>query len=359
MERYNRIQEIIEASISPSYSSELLGIILAKSNAKMDLQVGIRDSSSTITSDLEYYNNRYESMNNDVYRNNFFRAAIAKFSQRYNKWLEIGPGADGYLTKIVLTANPQNNVTAVEGSSAACRKILKKLETFIRKGRLRVYEGLAGTIDLGEKHEVLLAELLGHWGSSEGYVEVLRQCGLKYHPFDDAIPRYFGTFIVPVDLTRARYLVPTMVGNKAILFRGFPFEDTKIGEPQIMEHYSTLETLKRKYNTVPVHQDVSWKIGEERTFCGFSTYLFYGNSTKQESWSTSITSKENPANNWCHILIPVGPIHVLPGTTIRCQCICDVFQREPSYRFIVDTSTGFHGDYAMDYQDLYQAIVLT
>lgn len=361
MNRYKTMTRHIRDVLTPSYSDDILLTILTKSRATRDLQIGLQDNDACIHNDLEHYNNRYDIMNNDTYRNEFFEKAIASLSTTHHKWFEIGPGADGCLTKMVLKAHHLNKVNAVEGSESAYTKLTKRMARFIRSGRLTLVNGIAGKVAIGGEYDVLLAEILGHWASSEGYAEILRQSGILYGEFKETIPSVFGTMMVPVDLSQAHRLIPTMVGAKLVLFRKFPFDETRLAEnDKAFEFYSGKDLLRRGENRAPVVTEISWIVNKKGCFQGFSTYLVYG-SHLQELYN-SIYSKENHTSNWNHCFIPSGPVEVLPQYLITCKCTCSVFQWEPSYRFevrIYNESNTMIFDQSIDihYGDLYAYIV--
>jgi hypothetical protein len=362
MSRMDTITKRIENAFKPTYTKELLKTILVKSRATSNTQIGLRDDNSSLATDLDYYNNRYDCMNNDSYRNRFFKEEIVRVSKLYNRWLEIGPGADGFLTKLILDENPQNVVTAVEGSSLAFQKVCKRLSRYSLKHRLHLFEGLAGHVSVPGNFDVFISELLGHWASSEGAPEAYRLCGLNYGVFKEAIPRYFGTCILPVNLTNTRYLTPTVIGSKVTLFRAFPFEEAQLShQHQLMEYYCAIDLLQRGHDQSPCITKLEWSIEHPSTFHGFCTYLVYGNSDQRDDWYTSKTSKENVSNNWNHIFIPCDPVQVLPGYIIRCTCTCDVFRAEPQYSF--DTTVCYENEVKysstlrVEYKDIYTVVV--
>jgi hypothetical protein len=359
--RHVSLCDRITRAVAPGYARSTLLLILHKARATVNLQLGFRDDKGSISSDLDWYDNNYEIMTNDAYRNAFFRNAIEELSSQppgYRRWFEIGPGADGCLTKMVLDASPENTVLAVEGSAPAVKKLTKKLARHIRTGRLRVVHGIVGETSGDAQADVLLAEILGHWASSEGYCEVLRASGIRCA---DTVPRYFGTCIVPVDLSLARRLVPTMVGSKLCLFRAFPFADTALAAPQDMESYSGLDILRQGTNTNAVGTKLKFDIQRAGTFHGLSTYLFYCQNGDRSDRRTSIVSADNPATNWNHCFLPFGPLEVTPEHTLELECICDVFRREPRYEFHVrvnfKSQSLWEDVLAIDYKDMYTLLV--
>jgi hypothetical protein len=363
--RHVSLCDRITRALAPRYASSTLLLILHQARATVHLQLGFRDEAGSISSDLDWYDNNYEIMTNDAYRNAFFRGAIEELSPggphgNGHRWFEIGPGADGCLTKMVLDAHPANTVLAVEGSAPAVKKVTKNLARYIRTGRLQVLNGIVGESGVPEAEaDVLVAEILGHWASSEGYCEVLRASGIRC---SDTIPRYFGTCIVPVDLSLARHLVPTMVGSKVCLFRAFPFADAALAGAQDMESYSGLAVLQQGTNTDPVRTSLKFAIQRGGTFHGFSTYLFYCQHEDRRDLRTSIVSADNTATNWNHCFLPFGPLEVTPDHTVELECICDVFQREPRYEFHVtvkdaSNQTLLEDVLAIDYKDIYTLLV--
>lgn len=104
-------------------------------------------------------------MDRDTYRNSFFSLAIRRHSSQPEKrarrvrdgrnsrsitippvadkaverWLEIGPGAIGTLTRMIL-ADPAAQVVAIEANPGAARTLCRRpdIRPYILNGRLRV-----------------------------------------------------------------------------------------------------------------------------------------------------------------------------------------------------------------------------
>ena len=359
-QRYLNLRDKITTVLSIAYSTDTLLLILQKSRATVNIQIGIRDNSGTIQKDLEHYDaNQYEVMCCDQYRNTFFQQAIDEASTKYTSWLEIGPGADACLTKMVLNY-PKNTITAVEGSHKAYNKFMTKMNGMIEKKRVTPVSGYAGSanVKLHKQHEVLLSELLGHWASSEGYCEVLRQCGIRYPSFKHVIPEFFGTMLVPVDLSETRYITPTMIGEKIVLLRDFQFIESRLSKnDQLMEAYHASQILRQGDNREPGIKYTSFTVTKAGRMHGFASYLVYGQSNNATEWFTSIQSKENIASNWNTVFIPLGPIPVLQNDKIECQIKCDIFRQNPQYQFETSITRNseqiYKSLYCIDYKDIY------
>jgi hypothetical protein len=354
----------INNTLSIKYSQETLLLVIKKCPTSYKIQIGIRDENGSIETDLDYYDDsEYETISSDTYRNHFFQEAIDKASDLFTTWLEIGPGSSGCLTKMVLNY-PENKVTAIEASTQAHRKFRENAKRFIRQNRLTTIKGYAGHIDIPGSHEVLLSEILGHISSSEGFCEVLRKCGIRYPPFKCIIPSFFGTVIVPVDLSKAKYLLPTMVGEKTILFYAYPFSETRItgkADVQLMEFYSSSEVTKRGLNVEPYTRDLTFVVTKPSVFYGFASYIVYGQTSDPTKWCTSLQNPKNTENNWSTIFIPFTPIQVIKNDIIRCNVKCDVLRPEPVYQFqttvIRNSNTLTSLEYEITYHDIYTIIM--
>lgn len=341
---------------------ETLKIVLEKGKCtksnrdEENIQVGYSRVKNDIRADLSAYNQTgYEDMNSDKYRNEYFSTQISKHSKKgKKKWIEIGPGASGTLTRFLLenpeTKQPTKNtvlaIEAVPESAESARRILRPFNK-----RLSILDGFADEIHLpnkGNNFYGLLAEVLGHFASCEGYVFVLRSLGTLNPRLSEslkvAIPEYFGTRIVPVDLCSATYLKVGVVAEKLLLLPAFPFKDTQLSSfhPN-MESYNALDIIQNKVHESKIEciwdsDRFSLNGCDIRSFHGFSFYIFYG--SEHDLCQSSNADHNRSSKNWSNIFIPIGDGSLVVGKTTRISCVITsfVFQRSPSYEFVVSLS---------------------
>ena len=119
-------------------------------------------------------------------------------------------------------------------------------------------QGLAGHVPFpsspsGKLVDALVAEILGHVGSNEGYVWILQEIRIAYpdvaNSIKAAVPLWFGTRMVPVDLSAAPSIQVSSIGPRVVLVRKFPFKDAQlvpVEEHGEMEMYNVLDELSRK-----------------------------------------------------------------------------------------------------------------
>ena len=85
-------------------------------------------SSFSLTFFLQQTGHAYESMDKDTVRNKFFDAGVKTHTKDgLHKWLEIGPGAHGTLTKMVLRAHEKCTIVAIEAVEESCKQVRKLL----------------------------------------------------------------------------------------------------------------------------------------------------------------------------------------------------------------------------------------
>lgn len=336
----NLVQLLCDHLPSTKYQAEFLKLLLTKGKATLQTNVGLPDEESNIHDDLvEGYDAEiYAGMHRDKVRNAFFQKAIRKASKRCHKWVEIGPGGLGTLSHMVLDANARNTLHSVE---AVPRSVSSLRKLFRREPRFHVVQGLAGTTPLPtttQPFQALVAEILGHFASLEGYVAILHACAENYPSFSNikvAIPRVFGTKIVPVDLSRATYLKIARIHANLVLINHFPLHDTELSSTHgTMEMYDAMTEMERRCKRPRVFKN-TWKMLEERPFHGFSCYLVFG---EDETHLTTSLQCEN----WSQIFIVVGggTLVCQPGDSVKVTTTCHVHVAEPSYDFSVLVQRG-------------------
>lgn len=261
---------------------------------------------------------------------------------------------------------------------------------------LQILEGPAGTVDIpaGERFGGVVAEVLGHWGSSEGFVHILWLLGNRYrqHLVDlkVVVPPVFGTAVVPVNvggIPQDKKFVVASLGPRVVLVQNFPFTaaclDTECDSPsplvhdrsrkrgsleplpvghQILELYHSMSVMSAGQRGLPmVHQfQCDWVVKEEGCLDSFASYLLYGDSMA----GPFMRSTEDIAgrSGWCTVLIPLGfeggPCRCSAGDKIILNSSCSVMnQAAPSYKFTVEVKAA-DGSYKatvdvdIDYLDL-------
>jgi hypothetical protein len=217
---------------STYFGDALLSLVLVKGKATLATRVGCVEEAepSSILEDLSSYGDdpsQYMSMDQDKWRNVFFRNAIQDISRVYKDWLEIGPGGAATLSRMVIGASTKNKLLGVEYVDAAAQAARHKLRD--ARERACILTGPAGDVDWWRLEDwqtwrptALVAEILGHFASSEGYLDVLRAIRENYDDHSDiqaAVPAFFGTVAVPVNLARLTTKVRIVsIGSTIALF---------------------------------------------------------------------------------------------------------------------------------------------
>ncbi len=276
-----------------------------------------------IAEDLKYYTeNGYQSMDSDVFRNKWFQDALIYFSSQHcHNWLEIGPGASGTLSRMVLDASAENCLTAIEANSDSAECVRDILSVY--GDRVSVLNAFAetATIPSDNCYNGLVAEVLGHFASSEGYIFILNSCKARLKDTVAFIPEAFGTLFVPVDLSRlgsgSECYDLAKVGPRILQFNRFPFSLTQLSNSHgIMESYETREVIaNRKLGPYKFLSEV--RIDRSGSFDGIAFYIFLEN--KNIGRTTSNRDLPNMCTNWLNIFLPVDSTVVSEGERISCE----------------------------------------
>jgi amino acid adenylation domain-containing protein len=140
----------------------------------------------------------YHVMTADRVRMRAYRSAITR-SVRGKTVLDIGTGADLALARMCLEAGARR-VYAVEMLEDAAAEARRLAEVLGAGDRLVVVQGDSRRIELPEKVDVCVSELIGTIGSSEGVVGVLNDARRFLRPYGEMIPHRCVTRIAAVCL---------------------------------------------------------------------------------------------------------------------------------------------------------------
>lgn len=116
---------------------EVLYKILSMGRACKNLWVGVVDDVGLRQDLVMGYNkhDQYSCMHQDTMRNKAYKAFIDTAKAKY--WLEIGPGALGTLTEMVLERS-NTKILAIEAVRSSKEEVTRRLGKYIRAGRLKV-----------------------------------------------------------------------------------------------------------------------------------------------------------------------------------------------------------------------------
>jgi hypothetical protein len=345
------------------YNDDSLRLLVRRGRVNKDeTHLGFRDYDANISDDLnEAYSGGYGPMDDDENRNEYFNETIKHESNKgVHNWLEIGPGASACLTSMVLGAHPRNTIFAIEARRDSAVRARMILETRFPGRDWDIVEGFAGQVRLPPSipFDGLVAEILGHIASNEGYIDILHKCADRYgqrlKQINSVIPRYFGTRIVPVTLTDGVFKVAKM-NPKMTLFDHFSMSDSQLcssNEHVDIESYDAmveLQTTTIEAGMGPRLFDGTCTVIKPAVLHGFVLYTFYGNDKN----NLKSVADHNANSNWSMIFLP------LPGTTLTVNSgdrihfgsKMYVNQIEPRYEIVARVGDQeFHFDF--EYADI-------
>ena len=159
-----------------------------------------------------YYVMSSDTMKIDSYRN-AIKAILAK---KKSNWLEIGPGSDAVLSRIVMDNSDDKKLklTMIEGNSEAFKKVKSIMGKNYFNRLWKLYSGLStsGTVREkvmkhwnGERVEVVVSELLGMIMSGEHAVDIMEDVQRNYVKGGGEvvmIPRWGATFFTPMNISK-------------------------------------------------------------------------------------------------------------------------------------------------------------
>lgn len=255
----------------------------------------------------EYDNEGYGSMNQDTKRNIYFiRAIIALRNDGVKGFLEIGPGADAFLTKtaILNTNNSEvrldvlqdSRVLAIEANKNSFEKATQVLRKrgYGERATVLLTESNEETLEyieskkLAEKRdwpEAFVAEIIGFIASLEGQCTILRTLSSVLHGVQHFVPRLFGTFLSPCTMTlteEMQSLDHWRVPNRHAGGNALPRESVSTHQPFVLEWWDSVD-----------HEQ--WKEGKAVCFTS-STTLPAGTTCLAGS---IVLSQDPGLEDWC------------------------------------------------------------
>jgi amino acid adenylation domain-containing protein len=150
----------------------------------------------------------YYAMTHDEHRNHSYRTAIHR-SVNGKVVLNLGTGADAVLARYCVEAGAER-VYAVEGRKDAYRRAAAIVANLGLAGSIRVFHADSVEIELPERVDVCVLEILGTIGSSEGVIPVLNDAQRLLKSDGAMIPRRCLTNIAPISLPDALWASPRL-----------------------------------------------------------------------------------------------------------------------------------------------------
>jgi amino acid adenylation domain-containing protein len=140
----------------------------------------------------------YYAMTNDQVRNNSYREAMRRLASGKTV-VDIGAGADVVLSRLCIEAGAKK-VYAIEMSEESYQKAKKEIEREGLEDRLILIHGESSSVELPEKVDVCVSELIGTIGSAEGVVPILNDARRFLKDDGVMIPEKCVTKIAAVEL---------------------------------------------------------------------------------------------------------------------------------------------------------------
>ena len=196
----------------------------------------------------------------------------------------------------------------------------------------QIVQGLAGDVELEDcSFDGLIAEILGHLASLEGYPRLLIDLGHAYNLSTCRyfIPAYFGTMVVPVSIDKCcsgHNLVISCTNPKVVLVRGLPFSIVQLpvapykggrlgnlpyGHQKVEFYRARQLVFDGRNGTAASAQEhtAKWEVGVDRfVLSGFGTYLIYGDSDCGPFMTTNYGGggvSPGIPGGWLNLLVPV------------------------------------------------------
>jgi type I protein arginine methyltransferase len=224
----------------------------------------------------------YNIMEHDEIRNKAYQKAI-RDKVKNKVVVEVGTGKAICLTKMCVEHNAKRVYTIEEN-----KKAFKSSQELIRKlnlgDQIKIYPGFSLDVELEEKGDVFLHEIIGQIASDEGIVQITADAKKRFLKSDaHFIPHRCKTMICPVSSPKisltdkiANYLLKgigfescteNLQNENSYSIYNFPL-DGLIGDSQVLEDiifHAPFITKNEK--------TIEWQISDQVSFNGFVFYI--------------------------------------------------------------------------------------
>jgi amino acid adenylation domain-containing protein len=281
----------------------------------------------------------YYAMTHDERRNRSYRAAINQ-SVNGKVVLDIGTGADAVLARLCIDGGAER-VYAIEINESAYHHARELVERLGLGGKIILIQGDSTRVELPEKVDVCLSELLGMIGSSEGVVSILNDSRRFLKPGGIMIPQRCVTRVAPICLPQELAGHPTLTElprfyvEEVFKKLGHPFDlrmciknfpqTNLLSETQVFEDLDFTNHVEPEYES-----EVTFTINKNSRLDGFLLWLnlYVANHEMIDSL--------NHRHNWLPVFFPTfyPGLEVSEGDVIKAVCSCQLSTdaRMPDFR---------------------------
>lgn len=266
----------------------------------------------------------YSMMCEDSIRMDAYRNAIAK-AVKDKVVVEIGTGSEAPLAIMCAMAGAKK-VYAIEGSVEAAAKATQLIKSKNLDDIIEVVTGYSSTVELPEKADICVSEIIGNIGGSEGAISIINDSMRCLKADGHILPERCVTRIAPVFMPENTYTNPLIdevldayiqqvyqtmkcefpITRYAVY--NFP-ESSLIAEPEIFEDID--------FNLEPTNnitRTVEFKIAEECRFDGLLLWvnLFVDQDNVIDTFKSA---------SWAPVYLKAGNFKLKKDDIIKVECV--------------------------------------
>lgn len=281
----------------------------------------------------------YYAMTHDEGRNRSYRAAINEVVKGKTV-LDIGTGADAVLARFCIDGGAER-VYAIEVSEAAYRRARELVQRLGLDDRIILIHGDSTRVELPEKVDACVSELLGMIGSSEGVALILNDARRFLKDEGIMIPQRCVTRVAPICLPEELAARPTLTElprlyvEEVFMKVGHPFDlrmciknfplSNLLSESQVFEDLNFTSHVEPE-----CYSEVTFSINKKSRFDGFLLWL------NLELGGQEMIDSLNHRHNWLPVFFPAfyPGLEVSEGDVIKAVCSCRLSSdtRMPDFR---------------------------
>jgi len=297
----------------------------------------------------------YEAMRDDGPRTSRFEAAIMrrlKGQEGQATVVDIGTGSFALLAVIAAKAGAKK-VYAIEKNPDAAKQAKETVEKAGLQNMIQIIEGDSMKVDLPERVDFVVSELIGSIATQEGVEPIIRDAGQRFvkrkveggeSMCSQMIPARCQTLIAPVKYTEHRIM--SFAGKRGVMSRGKPEDGTLrplrlrsktrdlnfLAEPQILEDFDYCNPGPRQTERQMIFNIPKEVANEAKDFSGFAMWT----KVVVDDVDSIDVKTQKVTSHWAYVVALMAPVPIPIAAPGSVQLTASIDYERSPVRYTLD-----------------------